>query len=748
MPLTNTITLLSNGLTLTLSLAFLIIILWHNARKELNQFFAIHLFLVILWNIGSLLAVVATLVEIDNRILRLLIMLMELGFIASSVSAYTLTALLTGLHTRRFRLLAFTGMTIIVIYQLFLIAAGAPVIYEETETLSYRFQPVTTVFYLIFGATTLYLIWRYRRKIRSRNLMIGLSLFVLAQSAVFLNPDLEVVSLSTIVAGIATLVISFAVLRQEIITPLADHISQVEAVHKVSLAIIRHIAFDQVLSQITSQAARWLDADAAGIFLKQNGELVLANGFDLPQSYIGARLTVGQGVAGKVVQTQKSIFLENFSRDWKNRPDLPLSAETFGSVISVPLVYGSSTIGALLVITGKQGRLFQNQDVKSLELFGAQAAIAIAHSQLFAEQQELTQQIENARSQLEVILTSTENPIIAVDRHFRLILANPAARETLHMESSTVGSDMLPRLPEQILPPDYHLALRQLYKNRAYVYEVPLDGKAFLCHIAQLGRPRIGGWVAILHDVTQLKELDRLKSEMIRMTSHDLKNPLQAAMANLELLNEDLQDHPEAEVQTTLATINKQLARMNRIISGILDLERAKTVSQNKEIFPTERIIDRAVESVREMAADNSIKLSVLADTDLPDLACIPEQFEQVLVNLLENAIKFTPVGGSVTLRASHSESHLLFEVEDTGIGIAPEIQPFIFDRFWRGGQKGQAGAEHISGTGLGLSLVKTIVENHHGQVWLSSKIGEGSIFSIRVPVSQQHQLTPTPVQL
>lgn len=747
MPLTNTITLLSNGLTLTLSLAFLLIILWHNAHKELNQFFAIHLFLVMLWNIGSLLTLVAALVELDNQMSRLFIMLMELGFTASSVSIYTLTALLTGSHTRRFRLLAFTSLIIVVIYQLFLIAAGAPVVYGG-ETLRYRFQPATTIFYLIFGATTLYLTWRYRRKIRSRSLSIGLSLFVLAQSAVFLNPDLEIVSLSTIIGGLATLVISFAILRQEIITPLAEHISQVEAVHKVSLAIIRHIAFDQVLSQITSQAARWLDADGAGIFLQQNGELVLANGFDLPQSYVGARFMLGEGIAGRVVQTQKSVFLENFSRDWKNKPDLPLSAETFGSVISVPLIYGSSTIGALFVVTGKQGRLLQSQDVKSLELFGAQAAVAIAHSRLFAEQKELTQQIENARSQLEAILTSTENPIIAIDRQFRLILANPAACELLQIRSSAVGEEMLLRLPQEILPPDYRQALSELYRKRAYVYEVSLDGKAFLCHIAQLGRPRIDGWVAILHDITQLKELDRLKSEMIRMTSHDLKNPLQAAMANLELLHEDLQDHPELEVQPTLATINKQLSRMNRIISGILDLERAKTVGQNKETFPTGRIIDRAIESVREMAGDSGIRLSVLAEANLPDLACIPEQFEQALVNLLENAIKFTPTGGKVTLRVTQNENHLLFEVEDTGIGIAPEIQSFVFDRFWRGGQKGQIGAEHTSGTGLGLSLVKTIVENHQGQVWLSSETGKGSTFSIRVPVSQHSPANPTPVQL
>jgi signal transduction histidine kinase len=245
----------------------------------------------------------------------------------------------------------------------------------------------------------------------------------------------------------------------------------------------------------------------------------------------------------------------------------------------------------------------------------------------------------------------------------------------------------------------------------------------------------------MLHDVTQLKELDRLKSEMVRMTSHDLKNPLQAAMANLELLDDDLTNYPSPEVHTALSTINKQLVRMNRIINGILDLERAKNDTQVKEIHPAHIIAERAADSIREMALDKEVEINVVLNKKMPDFSCVPEQFEQALVNLLENAIKFTPSGGKVTLSVYPEAGQLIFQITDTGIGIAPELQPFVFDRFWRGGQKGQSGAEHISGTGLGLSLVKTIVENHLGEVQLSSKIGEGSTFFIRVPSIEQDQV-------
>jgi signal transduction histidine kinase len=248
--------------------------------------------------------------------------------------------------------------------------------------------------------------------------------------------------------------------------------------------------------------------------------------------------------------------------------------------------------------------------------------------------------------------------------------------------------------------------------------------------------------VAVLNDITQLKELDRLKSEMVRWASHDLKNPLTAAMLYIDLLKEELAVHGNADVEHSLVTIEKQLERMNRIIRGILDLERLKTMTTANELCHPTKIIQNAIDEMRELAVDRQICLEVSIDSDVPDFLGDSQQFERALINLIENAIKFTPAGKHTVWIAARSKGdQIIFQVKDEGIGIPETLQDQVFDRFFRGQQKGQVGAEHVSGSGLGLSLVKTIVENHHGKVWLESRVGAGTTFYVALPQASEGML-------
>jgi hypothetical protein len=298
----NSISLLSNGLTLALSLGFLLIVLWNDVRKELNQFFATFLILVMLWNIGSLFTLALSLTSPDSTIIKFATTIMELGFTGSSIAIYAMTAVLVGVHTRRFRLLAFTGLILILVYQAVLIVAAAPIQFETLGDgfYKYRFQPLSALFYLMFDSVTLYLVWRYRRKVHSVGLFVGINLFAVSQSLGFLNPELRIASLSITMGGIASLLMSFSMLRREIITPLAERVSQVEAVHKVSLAITSHIALDKVLDQIAIQAVHWLNADASGIFLKtKDNQIELVTVYGLPAGFVNGRLKMGEGGSWK-----------------------------------------------------------------------------------------------------------------------------------------------------------------------------------------------------------------------------------------------------------------------------------------------------------------------------------------------------------------------------------------------------------------------------------------------------------------
>jgi signal transduction histidine kinase len=724
MPTLNIITLLFNGLTLAVALGFLLIIVWHDAKKPLNQLFALFLVFVVIWNLGSFLVQASDLAFEDLNLVNFATSVREIGFVGASIAMYLLSTLILGAYSNYLRLLAFLSLFFIVTYRLFLI------VIDFRSPLN-----LEAVFFVVFGGVTLFLIWRHNRRIGSPGLTAGIIIFIIGQSLRFTNSSLIISSFSANVSSIGTFMVSFSIIQREIIDPLAERISQIETMHKVSLAITSQLAIDTALNEIAIQAAGWLSADGVGIFLLQSdAKLRLATAHNLPMHYIGTEIDVGSGVAGTVAITRETIFLENYARDWTSYDEFPFARKVFGSVICAPLIYANDIIGVVLVIAGKRGHLFNQQDVHLLELLNAQAAVAIAHSRLFEEQKQLTERVREAHSQLETVLISTDNPVIAIDRQLKLIFANPAAKNVFQLENEERLVDVL---PSEAFPVNYRSVLREIRQKGGYVYEISLQGKIFLCHLATLGEERIAGWVAVLNDITQLKELDRIKSEMVRMASHDLKNPLMGAMTQLDLLEEELQDAATSSgLIDSISTIRWQLERMNRIIRGVLDAERLKTMLSTFENCDPRTLVENAVKELSHLIADKKISVSVEYAEHLPKCRVDRAQFERVLVNLLENAIKFTLNSGNVRIATYTDEERLVFAVSDNGVGIPEDIGSRVFDRFFRVQQKG---VEHVSGSGLGLSLVKTVVENHGGEIWYTSKENEGTSFYVSVPITPAH---------
>ena len=428
----NGFTLIFNGLTLSLTLGFLILILWNDSYSPLNQFFAIFLILVVFWNIGSFLIQASILTEAEVVPQRFVISLMEFGLTGSGVAIYVLTTVLVGVQTRGFRLLAFTGLGLILGIRIFLIVNENATEVTINQTAFYRPDVFLIIFYMLFDIFSLYLVWFYRRKLKSRFLAIGIFIFVFGQSLSLANPQSIIASFASSVSNIGVLTLGFALLKVEIVSPLSERSSQLRSMHSVSLAVISRLSLDTVLDEIAKQATQWIGADGAGIFMvRSDKKLELVNVFNMPQQLLNRRLDFSNGMAGNAVLESQSQFVANYARDWQNTPDFSIAKDTFGSVICVPLVYGERTIGVLMVVTGKQGRLLDENDVRLLELIGAQAAVAISHSQLFENQSQLTRQLEDAHSQLSTVLESTENPIIAVNRQLQIIFTNPAARKLL-----------------------------------------------------------------------------------------------------------------------------------------------------------------------------------------------------------------------------------------------------------------------------------------------------------------------------
>lgn len=732
----SSIVLLINGLTLALALSMLLLTLWQDAGYPGNQIFALFLFSVLIWTSGSLLARATAYVGSSRGTVQLGLTLLDIGFMCASISIYVYSAVITGRRGRWFRLIALAGFGLIIAYQALLIIAGTPRAFEVTPSglLRYGLDRPAIVIYLVFVLATVLLVGQNRRKIQSRTLALGILLFATAQLLSLVSPHFRALGTPEELGAAATLLISYAVVRQQIMIPLLGRARQVEAVRDVGLAVTSRLNLEEVLSTIAAQAASLLQADGVAIFLKRDAVLELAAVYELPVAYLGTTIPVGTGLTGATALDRRGRRLDDYRHDWNGATDLPLAREAFGAVICVPLSFADEVVGVLLVIAGRQGRLFDREDMRLLELLAPQAAVAITNSRLFEAERSLSHDLVAAKNQLETILTSTENPVVAVDRKFRVLVANPAARHLFDpaYDAAPEGEYLVNLIPTDLLPPDPRRALRDLWRYRALTYDVTAQGRTYLCHVAELGSRRGEGWVAVLNDVTELKELDQLKSQMVQMTSHDLKNPLQAAMSYLELLEEDGADvlTPDMHEYTTIIWV--QLDRMYRIINGILDLERVRAGAPAFEGCAIEPILERAVSELADQARAKRLDLRLEACCELPAVLGDAQQLGQACVNLIENAIKFTPEGGVVTVRADVVQDTVELTIKDTGVGIPNHDLGRVFDRFFRGQQPG---AGSSGGSGLGLSLVKAVVERHNGQIDIQSEVGVGTTVTVHLPI-------------
>jgi signal transduction histidine kinase len=613
--------LLVNGFTAPLSLAFLILLVWSDLRREINSFFGVFLGFVILWNTAALIIQASLLADFPGEWLFTARLMLDIGFTGACIAAFTLTAVIVKAYTRRLRGLALLTLFTILAYRLLQLLSG---IEAGSLGVDYRGQPLLVTFFLVFGGGTLLMLWQRRRAIRSNMLRAGIALFVTAQVIGLANPEFRLWDTANSLGAIAALCISFALVRQEMVRPLNERTSQVETLRRLSAAIVNQESLKAQLAQIVQRSALLVRADGAGIFIREPSGLLLIESWGLPRLLTAdVPLAARSGIASKVIEERRTIHLDHYGREWRGDDDLPLAKQTFGSVICTPILHADVILGALLVVSGTHGRLFQNDDVYLLEILATQIAVSITYHQLFEQQ----------------------------------------------------------------------------------------------------------------------KELDRLKNEMLRMASHDLKNPLQASMANLELLRDDLSAYPSADVQHEVEVIDKQLRRMNRIIRGVLDLEKLREGKLRVTPCTTAELIDRVMDEMREQAADHGVRLrstEMDADSEPIELVCDTGQIQRALVNLVENAIKFTAQGGEVHLEAVRSGARVVFTVTDNGAGIDETHQPFIFDRFYRASP---AGMEHVNGSGLGLSLVKAAVQNHHGDVWFESKTGMGTRFFISLPAEYRPAL-------
>ncbi len=240
------------------------------------------------------------------------------------------------------------------------------------------------------------------------------------------------------------------------------------------------------------------------------------------------------------------------------------------------------------------------------------------------------------------------------------------------------------------------------------------------------------GVVSILRDITREKEIDRMKTELVSMVAHELRSPLTSISGFSELLLDTSLTRDQAEEYASI--ILKESNRLSDLINKFLDISKIEAGKSqvNKAPVQLREIVDKVLDVNLYLAEKKKIAVSVKASPNLPLVYADRDMIEQVVLNLFSNAVKYSPENASVEIRLRELDEDVLVEVEDTGYGISEEDLPRIFDKFYRAADHDEI--RDVRGTGLGLSLVKEIVELHGGKITVKSEKGKGSLFSFTLP--------------
>lgn len=348
----------------------------------------------------------------------------------------------------------------------------------------------------------------------------------------------------------------------------------------------------------------------------------------------------------------------------------------------------------------------------------------------------------NEKSRTVTILNCLSEGMIATNRTGQIVLMNPAAMDIIRPKITPVightVSGLLdnPNLEEQIAETLDTVARTVTVKRMEYPTS---DGRTLQSHISPIidDRGDCLGTVTVLMDITEDKKLEKIKSDFVRLVSHELKSPVAAIAGYLNLIVDGLTvKQPEKEKEIILRSRDKANSLLD-LINDLLDLSRADREPKTKTMTPLNLVplLREAVQFYQNEALNKGISLELVCPEHLPSVLGDSEELGRVFANLISNAIKYTPANGRVTVAAEPRDGQLIVSVKDTGIGIDADEQKKVFDEFYRGRE---AVAFKIAGTGLGLAIAKKIVQAHRGYLEVTSERHKGSTFRVLLPVAEK----------
>lgn len=492
-----------------------------------------------------------------------------------------------------------------------------------------------------------------------------------------------------------------------------------ETVYTVARQLNSSLDLDEVLGKVLSLTVDATGATRGSLFLlDEQGRVlrqILARPDQSPEiSRRNVNMVMEHGLAGWVFRHQYGALAADTTKDerWVRLPD---DDEITGSALVVPLLY-QERVNGLLALHHLQIRFFDESHLALAAGIAGQAAIALENARLYTE-------VKEERESLFKLINGMPIPVVVVDHRDTLVFANQSARQRLLVKQVGVPLEQVSGGPQ------LKSALTKLGQSGNGHIEVKWpDGRVYNVSINNVSKV---GTVVAMDDITQLKELDKMKTQFVETVSHDLKNPLGVVMGFAQLLESE-QNLSESG-QVSLRGILKSARNMQELISDLLDLAQIEA-GMAGEVQPHD-MVRLVLDTLPNFALQIEEK-SLQVKTDLPfEPVRVPGnrvRLSQIVANFVSNAAKYSFDGGQILVKLTRTDGSVNFSVTDSGPGIAPARQAQLFQKFYRVPEV--HAATGATGTGLGLSIVKAIVESYGGRVWVESEVGVGSTFGCTLP--------------
>jgi signal transduction histidine kinase len=439
-------------------------------------------------------------------------------------------------------------------------------------------------------------------------------------------------------------------------------------------------------------------------------------GFELSPSEKEALIkNFSGGITHRVARTGRLEVIPDVSQD----NDYIRVANNIKSQLAVPIMREDRVV-AVMTLESKKLNGFTDSHIEFVQKLATRAAVAIDNARLFNE-------TVREREKLSHILSNIADVVIVVGTDNKIVLINQSALAALRLypDKSYTGQLFTEAIEHSGLLDVYRRA-KEL--NEGLIEELTLFNER--TYYTNLTIHEGIGWIIVLQDITPFKEMDKLKSELIATVSHDLKQPLSVMTGYLDLL--EMKNVFDEQSANFVSMIDRSIKNMRQLIDDLLDLARIESgVELEFAPVPIKPLLEECVELARPAAQNKHMAVIVDLPDDLAAVRGERARLRQIFDNLISNAIKYTPPEGTVKIFAESRGITLRISVQDNGLGISPEDQAHIFDRFYR---VRRPETDSIDGTGLGLAIVKTLVEAHHGKIGLESRLGEGSTFYVTLP--------------